>query len=248
MLTPWRRNNLNKQYYLYWIFLSTVLTACHGIQIVADAQTDSGHADTDISDGGSNSDGDADTDSDADSDGDTDSDTDGDSDSDDDHHDNDSEEHECGDLKWDDNVTINHMSDVEVIDGYTHVVGFLSMDEPVDSISNLDGLADLMCVDGKVEIEENRALSDLSGLKNLNRIEGSLTISDNPLLESLSGLDNLMFLGGEFLKIEQNSSLPTCDAVDLRNRLVSKGWSGTVCIRRNLEDSCSNNSSSCGNR
>lgn len=98
-----------------------------------------------------------------------------------------------------------------------------------------------------VRIERNGSLRTLSmpllGIVhsdpqvNPHRVE--VRIADNPVLKSLGGLGNLSMIGRNGpLVISGNTSLPSCDAVDLENRLTEKGWRGKATICGNAGDEC----------
>jgi len=71
----------------------------------------------------------------------------------------------------------------------------------------------------------------------LSSIGKDLALFFNDSLTNLDGLTALEFLGGD-LWVGSNHSLPTCEATDLRDRLMAGGWSGASNIGGNLTDSC----------
>ena len=227
------------------VFLEFVMpllfASCQGTQIVADATLDSDtqgpETDTDV---GSDKDTDIDTgDTAKDSDTNVDSEMALDSDSV-----SDSESEDCGDMIWTGSVEVRSKADLEALRNYTRITGYLKVEESLDGFSTVDELKNIRCIDGSVEIEENGTLLSLNGLSELRRIGGSLTISKNSSLADL-GLNNLKNIGGARLKIVQNGALPTCEATDLRDVLVSEGFMGTSCIQMNSKDTCEDDISGC---
>jgi hypothetical protein len=98
-----------------------------------------------------------------------------------------------------------------------------------------------------VAIEDNEslasiamdALSVLYADPSKNAAKSELSISRNASLETLDGFANLKALGrNRPLRITENKSLPTCRAMNLRDRLTQGGWKGESEICGNEQDGC----------
>lgn len=66
-----------------------------------------------------------------------------------------------------------------------------------DSITNLDGLADLVVIEGRLNIRDISTLLELDGLDSLTRVGGDLVVYQNPELKSLGGFAALQEVGGD---------------------------------------------------
>jgi len=99
------------------------------------------------------------------------------------------------------------------------------------SMPNLEGLNNLTLVGGQVYLGYNHSLTDLTALTSLVSIGGDLTIYNNGVLTSLAGLDNIDANSIQNLRINQNSSLSTCEVASVCNYLASPG--GYVYIANN---------------
>ncbi len=88
------------------------------------------------------------------------------------------------------------------------------------NIINLNGLASLKSIGGRLEIKDNDALESLNGLNALASINGRLNISSNSALSSLDGLEALIYLG-ESLAVSNNKSLK--DLSSLKRLIAVKG-------------------------
>ena len=192
--------------------------------------------------------GGADAASDIDSDGDTDTDGDTDSDSDID----------TDDCLWgeffDGDHSIFNAASLAELKGYVGVDGTLTVMtlllEDLDGLyclaevtgdlillSNYEmisfnGLQQLETVNGDLHIAKNDFILNLSELGNIQTIGARLIINENEALEDIDALFNLTFLGGN-LSITGNPNLATCQAENLREYLVSIGWSGNATISGN---------------
>ena len=82
-----------------------------------------------------------------------------------------------------------------------------------NSITNLDGLNQLLHVEGSLSIENNNSLTNLSGLNNIDTIGGNLSIENANGLQNLSGLSGLNSLGG-MLKLSSNESLKSIIGIE----------------------------------
>ena len=88
-----------------------------------------------------------------------------------------------------------------------------------------------------VTIQRNPSLQNLGGFDGVSEIGVGLKIQDNAALSGL-GFDRL-FLLGSGLEISSNARLPTCTALDFRDRMVRNGWTGSATVADNLPDMCS---------
>jgi hypothetical protein len=84
-------------------------------------------------------------------------------------------------------------------------------------------------------INENQALMELDAAS-LVSIGVDLWVCDTSLttLDGLAALEDL----GEDLRCLSNTALPTCEATELRDRLIANGWTGEADIWGNLPDEC----------
>lgn len=124
-----------------------------------------------------------------------------------------------------------------------------------DSLNSIAGMASLAMVYGSVEILGNPALKKATSLISLRSVSGGLSLMMNgaiakvsfPALEMVDGdialsynpvladmtFPALAMLGGD-LHIEENQSLPACQAEELRDRLTDEfGWEGLAVIQGN---------------
>jgi len=120
---------------------------------------------------------------------------------------------------------------------------------PAKALENLDGLENLTEVGWEMSIGSNDSLTNVDGLIGLKAVGrgaargvehpgyGALSIRNNNSLLDLKGLANLSYLYG-FLVIENNKSLPTCEAIALKEQLEKAGWTGEATICGNLADEC----------
>jgi len=114
--------------------------------------------------------------------------------------------------------------------------------------------SNLETVDGLVAIGGGGGLEDLNWLSSLSEIHGGLSIQGSNLVNITEGLVNLIDAGegGTWVgdhKVDfviwNNSNLPTCQAIELRDQLIDAGWTGTVCIQGNQADTCPDDISGC---
>jgi hypothetical protein len=123
-------------------------------------------------------------------------------------------------------------------------VGGLCVIGPLIALKGLDGLESLTSVAWGMTISGNDKLTNVDGLVGLESVGkgaereqepsfGSLAIGSNSSLLDLKGLANLSYLRGN-LFIRDNKSLPTCEAVELKERLERAGWTGEATICGNL--------------
>jgi hypothetical protein len=74
-----------------------------------------------------------------------------------------------------------------------------------ESITNLEGLNNIVSIGGSLSIDYCNSLTNITGLSNLVSIGGGLGVSGNPYLTSLQGLENITHLAG--LTFSYNNSL-----------------------------------------
>ncbi len=187
-----------------------------------------------------------------------------------------------GDVCYDEDYVLNcPVSELVLLEGYTEVTGLLAIDgmDVVDLgslyclekvghlvihenplLKTLDGLENLVSVDGFVEIMRLDSLQNIDALDSLATV-GELIIEDVPLLENLDGLTNLKAVGEGFelrslpaltdlngienslteagwVVIKGNELLSTCEATDLADSLNIANYADNVCINGNLADGC----------
>jgi len=114
-----------------------------------------------------------------------------------------------------------------------------------DSLPNLDGLASLTQI-YNLRMDGQDSLVDIDGLDNLETVEGFILIESCEAIESVEGLFQVENMGeGEQLTLRNNTSLPNCQAIELRDVLIETGWTPDVCIYNNLDDICDDDVSGC---
>ena len=102
------------------------------------------------------------------------------------------------------------------------------------SLSSLNGLQNLETT-GDLSITFNNALEHLDDLANVERVNG-LVILQNSELSRVTGMSALSRVNGH-LNISSNSKLPTCDAHNLRDQLLSRdGIGGLTQINQNDDE------------
>ncbi len=125
------------------------------------------------------------------------------------------------------------------LDSLSTLGGLIIIDN--DSLLNLKGLDGVTVVESGLTIQENGALESLDGLENLKELHNSLVIWDNPALSSVQTLLGVTTFegdfGGDFFRITGNALLPTCDAIELKDKFQLPSQSG-VCIEDNKPDTC----------
>ena len=91
--------------------------------------------------------------------------------------------------------------------GCTQINGDLRIEENViNNITNLNGLSQIISIEGDLIVTSNSALITLKGLNNLTTIKGQLGIWRNASLENIGDLDHLKTITGN-LTITKNASL-----------------------------------------
>jgi len=126
------------------------------------------------------------------------------------------------------------LEDLSALSCLTEIVGQLMVRTfETPTLTSLDGLQSLAAVSGDLRIESNLFLESLEGLDGLERVGGSLHLHDNHQLLSLAGLHGLAHLGGDSIRIQENRTLPTCEAEILLGQLAAEGWTGDIQISNN---------------
>ncbi len=107
----------------------------------------------------------------------------------------------------------------------TELPGDLIIDGSSNFISSLQGLSQIIAIEGDLKIQDNGGLTSLSGLEGLQTIGGGLTIDDNYNLSDISALSTLTSIGiGEFgrtLWINYNNNIT--DLTAFGNTTLSYG-------------------------
>lgn len=98
-----------------------------------------------------------------------------------------------------------------------------------NSISNVDGLADLVNVGGHLIIHANVVLTDVDGLAGMINVGGELRVSFNDILGDVDGLANIVSVGNN-LYLSHNYFLTDLDGLASLTNV-----SGNVFINRNDE-------------
>jgi len=94
-------------------------------------------------------------------------------------------------------------------------------------LNNLNGLSNLSSIGGYFDINSNSSLSSVSGLSNLTSVGFYFSIFNNPDLLTLNGIENLNYVGSTFV-IQENELLTDISAISSTINLVS-----TLSIRNN---------------
>ena len=82
---------------------------------------------------------------------------------------------------------------------HNHIVGNLKIISEGSHITNLNGLNQILSIDGCLTIELNTQLTSLEGLENLTHIGASIELKSNELLENLEGLSGLQQLDNSLI-------------------------------------------------
>ncbi len=94
-------------------------------------------------------------------------------------------------------------------------------------LNNLNGLSNLSSIGGYFDINSNSSLSSISGLSSLTSVGFYFSIFNNPDLLTLNGIENLTYVGSTFV-IQENELLTDISAISSIINLVS-----TLSIRNN---------------
>jgi hypothetical protein len=112
---------------------------------------------------------------------------------------------------------------------------------------DLNGLENLTTVGG-LDFRRNPVLVDVDAFSSVTQLNGTeewVCFGSNPVLGDLDGLDNIVDMAGIAICIVDNLSLPNCEAIGFRDRMIAGGWSGYSCIKGNLPDGCPDDISGC---
>jgi hypothetical protein len=123
--------------------------------------------------------------------------------------------------------------------GGSLTIGGLDQGNPKLTTAALSGL---LVIEESLWIEHNHRLTTLRGLDRLEHIGGFLGVFDNDQLTSLSDWSALERIGG-FLNLAHNDRLPTCRAVEVRDRFPAE--CRNICIRANKPDACPDDEIGC---
>ena len=102
----------------------------------------------------------------------------------------------------------------------THIDGSLNISHN-KSLKSLEGFNSLSSLGGYIFIADNDSLINLTGLENLTSITIQLVISANKTLNSLSGIDNINPNTFDYLYIQDNPLLSTCEVKSVCDYLMS---------------------------
>jgi alpha-tubulin suppressor-like RCC1 family protein len=120
--------------------------------------------------------------------------------------------------------------DLTVLAGCTAITGDLSIES--SDLTNLDGFAALVAVEGNLFITENSVLSDISGLGTLEYVGGTLFIGENNSLATLAGLSTVAVVAGDSQAVD-NDLLCETEAVaildDITNGTVTTAGNNGGC-------------------
>jgi len=83
----------------------------------------------------------------------------------------------------------------------------------LDGITDLSGLENLSSIGGHLSIEYSSGLTSLAGLENLNSIGGNLSFYNNNVLSDITSLSNLTSIGGG-LYMDSNNGLSSLAGLD----------------------------------
>lgn len=99
------------------------------------------------------------------------------------------------------------------------------------ALKKATSLISLRSVSGGLSLMMNGAIAEVS-FPALEMVDGDIALSYNPILADMT-FPALAMLGGD-LHIEENQSLPACQAEELRDRLTDEfGWEGLAVIQGN---------------
>ncbi len=137
------------------------------------------------------------------------------------------------------NTTLTNLEGLQCL---TWIGGGLEVyDNPV--LESRAGLCSVTSVGNQLILDNNDALESLHGLNNVAEVcatddieEGGVVIESNDSLLEISALYGLLDLGCDHLRVNDNTLLPTCEAENLRDHLLSEGWDGTAHIGGNDDE------------
>jgi len=127
------------------------------------------------------------------------------------------------DVMIEDNDSLTSLSGLENLTSITEDLWLINN----YSLTSLAGLNNLTSIGESLYIASNSALSELTSLINLTSA-GQITIHINSVLTSLEGLDNITPNSINYLVIDYNSSLSSCEVASVCDYLVSPGGSITI--------------------
>ncbi len=156
-------------------------------------------------------------------------------------------------------INTSDLTDLSGLECLTEVGGSLDVSGNT-SLMSLHGMHSLQRVGASFQVSGNPLLRDFLGVPALTTIGTAFLVHDNATLESFDGLEALTSAGStlrirlnpslgsieaisdvacvDFLAIEENDSLPNCEAEALRDRMFADGCAPTATIRDNSSAPC----------
>jgi len=110
----------------------------------------------------------------------------------------------------------------------TTISGNVYIDGSGGNVTNLDGLSQIVNIEGNLTIENVGAITDLSAFENLTSIDGQLSILGCSSLTNIDALENLTSVGS--INIQNNSSLSNCAIQTVCDHIAANG---TTTIQNN---------------
>ena len=137
------------------------------------------------------------------------------------------------------NTTLTNLEGLQCL---TWIGGCLEVyDNPM--LESLAGLCGVSSVGQQLVIHNNDSLTSLYGLNNVAAVcaisdseSGGIQIHHNDTLGDVSALFGLTDFACDHLYVEDNTQLPTCEAENLRDHLLTTGWDGTAHIDGNDDE------------
>ncbi len=114
--------------------------------------------------------------------------------------------------------TMNNLNSI-YMPNLNNVYNLILISNP--SLINLQGFSNLQNITSDLIITGNDGLINLSGLENINTIGGNIEIEVNDNLETLEGLGNFNSAAANYLSIEYNPKLTTCNIAPVCNFINS---------------------------
>ena len=129
------------------------------------------------------------------------------------------------------NLSLHTQADIDNF-SYSEVTGTLIITVVApNSITDLNGLANLTTVGGALDIISNDSLTNLDGLSHLKSVGGNLFIDDNFSLTNLDGLSSLTSVGGD-LEVSHNTVLSEFSGLYALLWCISMGWQEVTSLRK----------------
>lgn len=128
-----------------------------------------------------------------------------------------------------------HLVRINGLENLKSIGGSLYVREP--ELTDSASLGGLESIGGSLVIQP----FSVYDLRNLTTIGKHIVMANTNATDILLELTDLSFIGGDLYIIE-NYQLPTCTAIDFKNRLITQGFSGSAAICGNMEDDCGSES------